>query len=133
MLSTCSVTCPSESVISIDLRLFMTRRSRHSDGFGAGERNAGSATGLQTRQRLGDEDGEIRAEAILGLDPRALAQLKHELRHWPEWDLCFEAAAHLRSPELYPLLQALLKEYPEEEAALGPAMEACRPSSPELR
>lgn len=88
-------------------------------------------------ERLSDEHDEIRAEAILALatrrDPRALAQLKHELRHWPEWDHCFEAAAHLRSPDLYPLLQALLKEYPEEERALGPAMEACRPISPELR
>jgi HEAT repeat protein len=86
-------------------------------------------------ERLGDEHDEIRAEAILGLairqDPRALAQLKHELRHWPEWDHCFEAAAHFRSPELYPLLQALLQQCPEDEGALAAAIEACRPSSPQ--
>jgi len=83
-------------------------------------------------ERLGDENDEIRAEAILGLatrqDPRALDPLKHELRHWPDWDHYLEAAAHLRSPQLYPLLKALLKQYPEEQGVLAAAIEACRPS-----
>jgi HEAT repeat protein len=81
--------------------------------------------------RLGDEDDEIRAEAILALatrrDARALPALQRELRDWPQWDHCIEAARHFGSPELYPLLTRLLHRYPEEEGHLRSAIDACRP------
>lgn len=80
--------------------------------------------------RLMDEDAEIRGEAILALatrrDERALGPLKRELRSWPDWDHCLEAAEHFRSAELVPLLEALLEEHPEWGAALEGALEACR-------
>jgi HEAT repeat protein len=83
--------------------------------------------------RLTDSVAEIRAEAILALatrqDERALEPLKGELRCWPEWDHCIEAAQHFSSSELFPLLSALLEEHPEEEPALRAALEACKPSA----
>jgi HEAT repeat protein len=81
--------------------------------------------------RLGDEDEEIRAEAILALatrrDLRALPTLQSELRDWPQWDHCIEAARYFGAPELYPLLTRLLHRYPEEESTLRSAIDACRP------
>lgn len=81
--------------------------------------------------RLVDDEAAIRAEAILALatrrDRRALEPLKRELRSWPEWDHCIEAAQHLGSAELLPLLEALLQQYPEEESALRAALDACQP------
>ena len=98
----------------------------------------GDADALDTEEvrnalaaRLVDEEAEIRAEALLALatrrDERALEPLKHELRHWPEWDHCLEAAEHMGSADLFPLLTALLQQYPEEEPALRAAIEACKP------
>jgi HEAT repeat protein len=79
--------------------------------------------------RLADDVAEIRAEAILALatrrDQRALEPLKRELRCWPEWDHCIEAAQHFGSSELFPLLSGLLQQHPEEEPALRAALEAC--------
>lgn len=83
--------------------------------------------------RLADDDAEIRGEAIVALatrrDERALAPLKRELSSWPKWNHCFEAAEHFRSPELVPLLEALLEQHPEWGADLSGALEACRGSA----
>lgn len=81
--------------------------------------------------RLDDEVAEVRAEAILALatrrDARALPRLMHELREWPEWNHCIEAAEHFANPALHPLLLSLAREWPEEAAALAPAIRACAP------
>lgn len=81
--------------------------------------------------RVNDSCSEIRAEAILALatrqDIRALEPLKRELRDWPEWNHCIEAAQWFGLPELVPFLKALLQAYPEEEASLSPAIQACTP------
>jgi HEAT repeat protein len=80
--------------------------------------------------RLGDQDDEIRAEAILALatrrDARALAALQQELRDWPSWNHCIDAAEHFGSPTLYPLLTDLLDRYPAEESTLRSAIDACK-------
>ena len=99
----------------------------------------GEADALDTEEvrsalaaRLVDEEAEIRSEALLALatrrDDRVLEPLKHELRHWPEWDHCIEAAEHMGSAELFPLLTALLQQNAEEEPALRAAIEACKPA-----
>lgn len=77
--------------------------------------------------RLIDGVDEIRAEAILALatrrDLRALEPLKSELRCWPVWDHCIEAAQHFGSSELFPLLSALLQQHPERESELRAALD----------
>jgi HEAT repeat protein len=98
---------------------------------------AGTFDSSQLREalvaRVNDSCAETRAEAILALattqDVRALEPLKRELRDWPEWDHCIEAAQRFGLPELEPILSALLQAYPEEEACLRPAIQACTPKS----
>jgi len=84
--------------------------------------------------RLGEEDAEIRGEALIGLarrgDTRVLEPLKRELAAEFEGAWSIEAAGVLSDPSLVPALVALQQRLdPEELEAFGSeleeAIEAC--------
>lgn len=86
--------------------------------------------------RLGDEDDEIRGEALIGLaerkDERVIEPLKRELsgEFWGSW--CLEAAELMADPAFYPLLLSLRERIASEgeERFLSDAdraIAACKP------
>jgi HEAT repeat protein len=86
-------------------------------------------------ERLADEDGDTRAEAILGLarrgDRRMLPALREELARGSVGTPVIEAAALIGDPQLYPLLVALQGWWDVDVELLAEAIRACSPG-PEL-
>jgi HEAT repeat protein len=82
-------------------------------------------------ERLADEDGDTRAEAIVGLarrgDRRMLPALLEELAGESVRTLAVEAAALIGDPQLYPLLVALQDWSKFDAELVGEAILACSP------
>jgi HEAT repeat protein len=82
-------------------------------------------------ERLADEDGDTRAEAMVGLarrgDRRMLSALREELASGSVGTLAVEAAGLIGDPQLHPLLVALLDWWDVDEGLLGEAIRACSP------
>jgi hypothetical protein len=81
--------------------------------------------------RLADEDGDTRAEAIVGLarrgDRRILPALLAELAGESVGTLAIEAAALIGDPQLYPLLVALQGWWDVDAELVSEAIRACAP------
>lgn len=79
--------------------------------------------------RVGDEDFEVRSEALWGLgrrqDLRGAGPLTEALAGDPVGMLMVEAAGLFARPELVPLLERLLP-WPEEAALIEAAIARCR-------
>jgi len=79
--------------------------------------------------RLGDQDPEVRGEALVGLakrkDQRVLKPLIDELGSEKVLDLAVEAAVELANPELEPVLLELAKWWPKDSRLLQQAIDIC--------
>lgn len=83
--------------------------------------------------RLADEDGTTRAEALVGLaerrDRRILPALREELSAECVGSLAVEAAGLIGDPSLLPLLFALREWWDVEPETLEDAIQACSPAT----
>lgn len=86
-------------------------------------------------ERLSEEDGEVRGEALVGLakrhDERVLEPLMRELSSDEVWELAVEAAEELGDPRLLPALRALQEWWDASPSTLENAIAACSGSAGE--